>query len=495
MKIKRSKFLHISFAIMLMYCVQFYVNSFISFTQFSKKLIASFRDGDSLVIAAKKGFLAMKESEYRRDNIFIHKVTAASPTCAITAPAAGTVFGTVSVTANATSSKTITGVQFKLDGTVLNAQDTTAPYSTSWNTTLSTNAAHSLTCVTTNQYAETTESTPVSVVVDNAPPLRQNGAPSTTLSAGTTQTNISLTTTENAICKYSTSASTAYASMTALGTNALKTVHSQNITGLTNGVTYIYYVLCQDQFGNTNPDNYPISFSIANASSDIIAPSVPQGLATTVISIGQVNLAWSASADNIAVAGYKIYRDGVQIANTTSLSYADMTVTAATTYSYRISAYDTSFNESVLSTAVIAQTPAAVIVQPITTTVAAVVVSDDSSDGKKDEPAPKRVIKQNYSKIKKGSVLIQSGKRFTKNSDVALYFSRLDATYFPPKKVRTTSKGTFSLSYAVNKAYGKYKWYAVDLKTGRKSKTLTYSVVGTGTNTKAKSSVKKTKSS
>ena len=45
------------------------------------------------------------------------------------------------------------------------------------------------------------------------PPVRSNGQPTGMLTAGTTQTNLSLTTDENATCRYATVAGTAYASM------------------------------------------------------------------------------------------------------------------------------------------------------------------------------------------------------------------------------------------------------------------------------------------
>ena len=43
--------------------------------------------------------------------------------------------GTVNVTANASDDTAVTGVQFKLDGANLGAEDTTSPYSVTWDTT------------------------------------------------------------------------------------------------------------------------------------------------------------------------------------------------------------------------------------------------------------------------------------------------------------------------------------------------------------------------
>src|SRR5439155_14928361 len=62
------------------------------------------------------------------------------PTVSITAPANGApVSGTTSVTANASDNVGVAGVQFKLDGANLGTEDTTAPYSRTWDTTAAAN--------------------------------------------------------------------------------------------------------------------------------------------------------------------------------------------------------------------------------------------------------------------------------------------------------------------------------------------------------------------
>ena len=68
------------------------------------------------------------------------------PTVSLTAPANGaTVSGTINVTATASDNVGVVGVQFLLDGNNLGAEDTTSPYSVSWNTSTATNGAHVLT--------------------------------------------------------------------------------------------------------------------------------------------------------------------------------------------------------------------------------------------------------------------------------------------------------------------------------------------------------------
>src|SRR2546426_5420404 len=72
----------------------------------------------------------------------------APPTVSITAPAAGaTVLGMMTVSASATDNVGIVGVQFKLDGINLGAEDTTNAYSISWNSALAANGTHTLTAV------------------------------------------------------------------------------------------------------------------------------------------------------------------------------------------------------------------------------------------------------------------------------------------------------------------------------------------------------------
>ncbi|HCC05464.1 TPA: hypothetical protein DEP58_04140, partial [Patescibacteria group bacterium] len=92
---------------------------------------------------------------------------------------------------------------------------------------------------------------------------------------------------------------------------------------------------------------------------DTTSPAVPSNLLTLAVSSSQINLAWTASTDNVGVVGYKIYRNGAYLTTTTSTSYSNTGLTAATTYSYRVSAIDAVGNESSQSTAKSATTQAA----------------------------------------------------------------------------------------------------------------------------------------
>lgn len=82
---------------------------------------------------------------------------------------------------------------------------------------------------------------------------------------------------------------------------------------------------------------------------DTTAPSTVGGLAASAASSSQINLSWSAATDTggSGLAGYKIERctgatctTYAQIATSTSTSYSNTGLTAATTYRYRVRAYD-----------------------------------------------------------------------------------------------------------------------------------------------------------
>ena len=96
------------------------------------------------------------------------------PTVSVTAPAAGaTVSGTVSVSAAATDDVGVAGVQFRLGAANLGAEDTSSPYSISWDTTTVGNGSYQLTAVARDSASQTTTSTPITVTVSNStgPPL------------------------------------------------------------------------------------------------------------------------------------------------------------------------------------------------------------------------------------------------------------------------------------------------------------------------------------
>ena len=91
---------------------------------------------------------------------------------------------------------------------------------------------------------------------------------------------------------------------------------------------------------------------------DTTAPSAPTGLVVSGTTASSVSLKWSASTDNVGVAGYDVYRGATKVGSSTSTSYTDSGLSASTAYSYTVKAKDAAGNVSAASGAVTATTAA-----------------------------------------------------------------------------------------------------------------------------------------
>ena len=87
---------------------------------------------------------------------------------------------------------------------------------------------------------------------------------------------------------------------------------------------------------------------------DTIPPSDVTGLTATAVSATQINLSWTAATDNVGVTGYRVERcqgagctSFVQIATPAGTTFGDTSLTASTSYSYRVKAVDAATNVSV----------------------------------------------------------------------------------------------------------------------------------------------------
>jgi len=96
--------------------------------------------------------------------------------------------------------------------------------------------------------------------------------------------------------------------------------------------------------------------------SDNQAPTVPGGLSAWGVSTSQVKLSWQPSTDNVGVSYYQVFRNGSLVAQTSganSTVWYDSSLSAATTYSYQVSACDAANNCSAQSTPQVQATTAA----------------------------------------------------------------------------------------------------------------------------------------
>jgi len=129
------------------------------------------------------------------------------------------------------------------------------------------------------------------------------------------------------------------------------TTTSYNVTNLLPATTYAYYVRAKDAAGNESVNSSTLD--VTTGSPDIIPPSAPTGLISSIITQTGFTLKWTASTDNVAVTGYDVYRDGIKINPslivTTTYNVSGLTPDAL--YSMTVKAKDAAGNESAASIA------------------------------------------------------------------------------------------------------------------------------------------------
>lgn len=120
--------------------------------------------------------------------------------------------------------------------------------------------------------------------------------------------------------------------------------------GLTAGTTYQYYVVAKDAAGNTSQASNTLSVSTLGGepTPDTQPPSTPENLRVTDTTPTSISLSWNAATDNVGVTGYKVIRDGAEIASTGATSYTDSdnNLIEGATYYYEVKATDAAANIS-----------------------------------------------------------------------------------------------------------------------------------------------------
>ncbi|WAJ70690.1 DNRLRE domain-containing protein [Catenovulum adriaticum] len=101
-----------------------------------------------------------------------------------------------------------------------------------------------------------------------------------------------------------------------------------------------------DAAGNMSEISQPI---YQKGPIDSVQPTAVTSISLKVEDANKVQLSWPAAQDNIGIASYKILRDGVEITQTTQLSYTDTQVEYGKTYNYQVIAMDTGSNEAASS--------------------------------------------------------------------------------------------------------------------------------------------------
>ena len=250
------------------------------------------------------------------DDYSMRKVLPAStdttpPTVALTAPAAGTVTGTITIAATAADNIGVAGVQFRVDGVNLGTEDTVAPYSITWNTTTASNGAHTLSAVARDAAGNVTTSTAVSVTVNN--PVADTTPPTVSLSAPTAGT-VSGTVNVTAAAADNIGVAGVQFRLDGVNLGTEDTTSPYSITWNTATATkgaHTLTAVARDAAGNITTST-AISVTVNNAVADTTPPTVSLTAPAAGTVTGTITIAATA-ADNIGVAGVQFRLDGVNL--------------------------------------------------------------------------------------------------------------------------------------------------------------------------------------
>jgi glucose/arabinose dehydrogenase/phosphatidylethanolamine-binding protein (PEBP) family uncharacterized protein len=131
-------------------------------------------------------------------------------------------------------------------------------------------------------------------------------------------------------------------------------------TGLIADTEYDWTVFAKDAAGNVSTASNNVIVRTDPAPPDSAPPTVPGNLRSTGKTATSIDLAWTASTDNVGVTGYDVFRDNVQTgtADGTATSTTVAGLTAGTEYTFKLRARDAKGNLSGFSNEVKA-TPSA----------------------------------------------------------------------------------------------------------------------------------------
>jgi len=253
-----------------------------------------------------------------RYNLFIVEVKPLNapdttpPTVSVTAPAGGaTVSGSsVAVSASASDNVSVAGVQFKLDGANLGAEDTASPYSVTWDSTTAANGTHQVTAVARDSSGNTATSAVVSVTVNNdtTPPTVSITAP-----AGGSTVSGSVPVSANASDNVAVVGVQFKVDGANLGAEITASPYAltwNTLAQTANGV-HTLTAVARDAAGNSTT-SAAVSVTVNNV--DNTPPTVSMTAPASGATVAGASVTVSATAsDNIAVLGVQFQLDGANL--------------------------------------------------------------------------------------------------------------------------------------------------------------------------------------
>jgi fibronectin type 3 domain-containing protein len=123
------------------------------------------------------------------------------------------------------------------------------------------------------------------------------------------------------------------------------------------GLTRTYYYAVRAVKAGRKSAFSTTAKAVPGLAADTMAPSAPV-VTGQALHTSKVTLSWQPAVDNYAVTGYKVFRDGLQIANLAAVfnSWMDDAVKPDAAYSYTVKAFDGAGNLSSASSPVMIRT-------------------------------------------------------------------------------------------------------------------------------------------
>jgi chitodextrinase len=121
------------------------------------------------------------------------------------------------------------------------------------------------------------------------------------------------------------------------------TGRSKNLTGLNPDTAYVLAVRACDAAGNWSATSEAITVKTL---ADLEPPSVPTGLSASAVATTKFSLKWAAAKDNLKVAAYEVFQNGVSLGTVASASKIIAGLAPATAYAMTVRAGDAAGNWS-----------------------------------------------------------------------------------------------------------------------------------------------------
>jgi fibronectin type 3 domain-containing protein len=270
----------------------------------------------------------------------------------------------ISLNWTAPSSGTPAGYEILRDGTVIATTQSTSYTDLS----LPTSASHSYTVEAFDSVGDTSPASAAVAAsttsgVDNTAPTAPANVTTSNVTGDETTLSWTQSNDDTGVAGYDI-----YRNGTLVGTTTFTDYTDIELAGST---AYQYTVKAYDPAGNLSAPSSPVNVT-TGASETTTAPGTPTALASPSQAGSAIDLSWTAPTSTGglgAIAGYDIYRNGILVGTTTATEqgtggsptptiYTDTGLTAGTSYTYTVAAFDAAGDTSTASAPITAATVA-----------------------------------------------------------------------------------------------------------------------------------------